>query len=693
MIHFKSLFLLLLFVCPQNLFANEKPNVLILGDSISLGYTPIVTGLLASEANVVRPLNQNGGSLNCEGTTRGVQLTNQWLGDESWDVIHFNFGLHDLKHVRPDNGRNSNDPAHPQQADLATYESNLDTIVKKLKATGATLIFATTTPYPDKPGGPLRRANQVAKYNATALRIMQKYHVRVNDLHGLVKPRMDELLLPKNVHFKTAGSRVLAEVVAKEIRQVIARAASQKGGKKRPNILWLVGENMKLDLGIYGAKNVKTPNLDGLAAKGQRYTHVFSTSPVCAPSRSAFMVGMYATTTDMHHMRSHRDDDYRLPDGVRPLTHRLQDVGYFTANIKAIGDKEVGTGKLDLNFVNEGDVYQSDDWSKLKTNQPFFAQINMPESEYDIYDRQTWKHPRVKWYGEEQHPQIATEQNVTPPPYYPDHPVVRKEWARYLNSISGMDVRIGWILEQLKADGLADDTIIVFFGDNGRMEPRGIHWIWDTGIHVPMFVYYPKNVATPQGYAAGSVNHDVISLLDITATTLEMAGIPIPNNMQSRCFLGENAKPPRKFAFSARDRIDETALRMRSVRGKRYHYIRNYSEGEGFATLNRYKEKCFMIKPLMRKLLADGNLTGAAKSLMEPMPFESLYDTEADPHEIKNLATLPEYQAILRDMRAALETWEIETGDRGSIPEPAEVVAPFEKEMHDWFGTPDWANR
>jgi N-sulfoglucosamine sulfohydrolase len=196
---------------------------------------------------------------------------------------------------------------------------------------------------------------------------------------------------------------------------------------KRPNILWLVGENMKLDLGIYGAANVKTPNLDRLAEQGQRYTHVFSTSPVCAPSRSAFMVGNYQTTTDMHHMRSHRDDDYRLPPGVRPLTHRLQDVGYFTANIKSIGDKEVGTGKLDLNFVNEGPVYQSDDWSKLKDNQPFFAQINMPENEYDIYDRQTWKHPRVKWYGEEQHPRIATPDTVTPPPYYPDHPIVKQE--------------------------------------------------------------------------------------------------------------------------------------------------------------------------------------------------------------------------------------------------------------------------
>ncbi len=459
-----------------------------------------------------------------------------------------------------------------------------------------------------------------------------------------------------------------------------------------PNILWLVGENMKLDLGVYGAKHVHTPHLDSLAQEGMRFTQVFSTSPVCAPSRSAFMTGMYQTTTDMHHMRSHRDDDFKLPSGVRPLTHRLQDKGYFTANISRIDDLEVGTGKLDLNFTNEGAIYQSDDWSQLKTNQPFFAQINMPENEYDIYDRQTWKHKRVKWYGEEQHPQIAEPDSVNPPPYYPDHPLVRSEWARYLNSVSGMDIRIGWILKKLREDGLADNTIVVFFGDNGRMEPRGIHWLWDTGIHVPLIVYYPKGIQAPPQYASGSTSDELISLLDITATTLGMAGIERPPGMQSRSFLGENRDSVREYAFSARDRIDETVLRMRSVRGQKYHYIRNYSEGEGFTTLNRYKEKCFSIKPLMRKLHAAEKLTGPALEIMQPMPYESLYNSAEDPHEINNLVTSddPADEAALVRMRAALDHWENKTNDLGRWPEPAHIVAPFEKEMHDWFGTPTW---
>jgi len=460
----------------------------------------------------------------------------------------------------------------------------------------------------------------------------------------------------------------------------------------KPNILWIVGENLKLDLGCYGAKNVETPNLDALAAGGVRYTRVFATSPVCAPSRSAFMTGMYQTSTDTHHMRSHRDDDFRLPPGVRPLTHWLQEAGYFTANITEIDGQVAGTGKLDLNFVNEGPIYQTNDWSKLKANQPFFAQINTPEVEYDIYDRKSASKPRVKFVGEEDHPKIATPDNVTPPPYYPDHEITRQEWARYLNSVSGMDQGIGRILKKLRDDGLADNTVIMFFGDNGRLEARGIHWCYDTGLHVPMIIHWPKNFPAPPQYKPGSVNGQVISLLDLTATTLWIGGVPRPALMQSRIFLGDRADPPRKFAFSARDRIDETVNRIRSVRDKRYHYLRNYMPQQGFASLNRYKEKCFLVKPLMRKLLAEGKLEGPPADLLEPLPYEQLFDTKADPHEIKNLAESdsPEHRKALLRLRTALDVWITETGDLGQWPEPPEIVAPFEKEMHDWFGTPEW---
>lgn len=486
--------------------------------------------------------------------------------------------------------------------------------------------------------------------------------------------------------------------VAVSLSVLLAPCAPAWAGakQKHPNILWLTAENIDLDLGCYGQKHVRTPHLDRLACQGVRFTRVFATSPVCAPSRSAFMTGMYQTTTGTHHMRSHRDDDFRLPRGVRPITHRLADAGYFTANIKLIGAKTIGTGKLDLNFVKEGKIFQSDDWSALKKKQPFFAQVNTPEVEYDIYDRKTRSKTRVEWVGERDHPKVASPTRVKPPPYFPNHPVAREEWARYLNSVSGLDRRIGLVLDQLRRDGLEDDTIVIFFADNGRLEVRGIHFCYDSGLRVPMIVRWPKNFPAPRGFKAGTVNEQVISLIDMTATTLSMAGLERPAGMQGRIFLGAKADPARKYAFSARDRIDETVNRIRSVRDERYRYIRNFMPGQSLTALNRYREKCFLVMPLLRKLHAEKKLTGPALNLMAPrLPEEELYDTKTDPHEIKNLADsgAAEHRRALLRLRTALEVWITETGDQGVRPEPKEIVAPFEKEMHEWFGTPEWYSR
>ena len=199
----------------------DLPQVLIIGDSISLGYTPVLQGMLRGEVDIQRPLNDGGGWINCEGTRKGVQMIDEWLALGDFDLIHFNFGLHDLKHVHPETGRNSTDPAHPQQSDIRQYEANLKVIVRKLKASGAELIFATTTPYPDKPGGPLRRADQPAKYNGVAVKIMEENGITINDLHGFVLPRMEDLLLPNNVHFRPSANLELAGIVAEHIRKAL----------------------------------------------------------------------------------------------------------------------------------------------------------------------------------------------------------------------------------------------------------------------------------------------------------------------------------------------------------------------------------------------------------------------------------------------------------------------------------------
>lgn len=209
---------------PDGLMAqwtNQIPNILLLGDSISIGYTKYVQDLLAGKAEVHRPLNAKGNPENCEGTTKGIANIDRWLGNTKWDVIHFNFGLHDLKHVDPQTGKNSTKPEDPQQADLKQYRKNLTDIVKSLEATGAKLIFATTTPYSDKPSGPLRRADQPQKYNAVALKIMKKHNIMIDDLYSLVLPVLQQLQQPNNVHFTREGSMFLAQKVVDSILKVI----------------------------------------------------------------------------------------------------------------------------------------------------------------------------------------------------------------------------------------------------------------------------------------------------------------------------------------------------------------------------------------------------------------------------------------------------------------------------------------
>jgi acyl-CoA thioesterase-1 len=197
------------------------PNILIIGDSISIGYTPFVREMLKSKANILRPMLADGKPENCSGTTKGVENIDRWIGDTKWKVIHFNFGLHDIKHVDPATGEGSNNPKHPLQADLKQYKKNLEIIVEKLKATGAKLIFATTSPYPDKVEGPLRDPGMPVKYNQAAIKIMNKNNVIINDLYAFMLPRMNELQLPKNVHFTEEGSKALADKVVERINEVI----------------------------------------------------------------------------------------------------------------------------------------------------------------------------------------------------------------------------------------------------------------------------------------------------------------------------------------------------------------------------------------------------------------------------------------------------------------------------------------
>jgi lysophospholipase L1-like esterase len=210
-----------IFLIPNWVSAMSKsdlPNVLIIGDSISIGYTPFVKKDLEGIANVYRPLFENGKNENCQGTTYGLQNIDKWIGMKKWDLIHFNFGLHDLKHVDPVTGKNSDNPKDPYQADRKEYKKNLSEIVKKLKDTDAILIFATTTPYPDNLKGSMRDPGLSKKYNKVAIKVMKKNNILINDLYGFVLPKMEDLQIPQNVHFTETGSETIGKEVAQFIR-------------------------------------------------------------------------------------------------------------------------------------------------------------------------------------------------------------------------------------------------------------------------------------------------------------------------------------------------------------------------------------------------------------------------------------------------------------------------------------------
>lgn len=449
-----------------------------------------------------------------------------------------------------------------------------------------------------------------------------------------------------------------------------------------PNILWIIAEDMGQELAAYGTPEVRTPNLDGLARRGMRFTNAFTTSPVCSSSRSAFMTGMYQTTIGAQNHRSHRPDDpspypFPLPDDVRIVSDWLRHAGYFTGNIVQFpeGTDFQGTGKTDWNFSYDGAPFDTDRWSDLKANQPFYAQVNFPET----HRGREWNTAR------ERIDDPADPEKVVIPPYYPDHPVVREDWAQYLNTVMSLDEKVGVVLDLLQRDGLAENTLVLFFGDHGRAMVRGKQWPYDSGLRIPLIIYSPPSVRIPAGYEAGEVSERLISAIDITATTLDLAGVPKPESMQGRIFLGDHAESPRLYTFGGRDRGDETVDRIRTVRTKRYRYLRNYYPDRAFFQTNRYKEATYPTIWVMRKLHREGALTPAQARLMaETRPNEELYDLSVDPYEIDNLAESPEHQEILRQLSNRLDAW-LEYADKGEYPEDAAVVDYYDQKMKELY--------
>ena len=447
---------------------------------------------------------------------------------------------------------------------------------------------------------------------------------------------------------------------------VLPGLSSAAGARQheRPNFLWISTEDISPDLGCYGDTYAVTPNLDRLAAQGVRYTRVFTHAGVCAPSRSGIITGMFPTTIGTHHMRCQGVP----PSDVRCFPEYLRAAGYYCTN----------NVKTDYQFDSPPTAWDECSnkahWRNRPAGKPFFAVINFTIThESQIRNRSPEMMKRLESLGPAEGHDLLKAQL---PPYYPDTIKVRQDWAQYYDLITLMDRQVREVLDQLDQDGLAEDTIVWFWGDHGRGLPRAKRWIYDSGIRVPLIIRVPekwRKLAAPghsNAVKPGTVNEDLIAFIDFAPTMLSLARIEIPRHMQGRAFLGRQKCKPREYIFSGRDRMDEAYDLIRAVRDKRYKYIRNY-----MWHLPRSQDISYMNEmptmQEMRRLNAEGKLTGPQAQYFEPVkPVEELYDTVADPHEVHNLAGNPQYKRLLERMRKVHKKWCRETLDLGLIPEP-----------------------
>ncbi|MCC7337356.1 MAG: sulfatase [Pirellulaceae bacterium] len=445
-------------------------------------------------------------------------------------------------------------------------------------------------------------------------------------------------------------------------------ATSAAAQDSRPNIVWIIPDDMSANFSCYGETAIETPNVDRLAAEGVKFSNAYVTAPVCSTCRSASITGMYQTSIGAHHHRSGRGvRKIHLPPNVELVPKLFQDAGYYTS---ISGWPPNGRlGKTDYNFEWDESVYDGSDWSGRKAGQPFFAQIQTLGGKLRGKDADGWE--KVQSADEKQLGNRIPDSAVKLPPYYPDHPDIVRDWAAYLDSVRLTDEMVGEVVARLEREGIRENTLVLFMTDHGISHARGKQFMYDEGLHVPL-------VITGPGIEAGTLRDDVVEHIDIAALSLAAAGIAIPENMQARDILAADYVP-REAVFAARDRCDETVDHMRSVRTKDFKYIRNFLPNRPYLQPCAYKdEKAILIA--LRAAQKAGQLDDVQQLILrEVRPVEELYDVRSDPYEVHNLATdaelaqRPELAKELSEMRERLDIWMEETGDQGRVPESEEM--------------------
>ena len=427
----------------------------------------------------------------------------------------------------------------------------------------------------------------------------------------------------------------------------------------KPNILWIFCEDLSPWMESYGfpVNAGKTPTLDKLSSNGVRFSRCYVPAPVCSACRSAMITGVYQTTTGTHQHRSSRSPDaaIHLPEGIKTLPQLFIEHGYATFN----------KGKDDYNFVyNRNEHYSAGnakpaigqekgfygkkgkaDWTAVPKGKPWFGQIQLGGGKTNTRKLKDKVDPAT----------------MKVPPYFPNEELFRKEWAHHYDTVRVTDGHVKVIMDRLKADGLLENTIVFFFSDHGNNHSlRHKQFCYEGGVHVPLIVSGP-------GIPTNQVRKELTNTLDISATTLALAGIELPKYLHGQNLFGENFKK-RDHIVSARDRCDFTIDRIRTVRTEKFRYLRNFLT-DRILLQAQYRDGQAQTKRL-RELHANGELGEIPEQVFfGKRPSEELYDMEKDPHQVKNLADDPKFAEELKRHRNLLTTWIKKTGDKGEQPE------------------------
>ncbi len=438
-----------------------------------------------------------------------------------------------------------------------------------------------------------------------------------------------------------------------------------------PNIVWFVLEDITPMMGCYGDQYARTPVFDKLASEGIRYNKAYAVAPVCSPSRCGHITGMYPTSLGTIHHRSHQQG----PDFLKMIPTIMRQAGYYTCN----------NAKMDYNLsTNPWDqCSRKAHWrNRPDKDQPFLAKFDLSECHSSIT-----KIPEDRIVKERLNrlkPQDFHDPAKAPiPPFHPDVPEFRKAWSRYYDAVTQVDYRVGEMIQQLKEDGLWEDTIVIVWADHGVGMPRGKHTAWEQGTHVPLIMRFPEKYKHLAPAKTGSVEDDLISLIDIGPSTLALAGIETPDFMDGRPLLCKGKAKKREYVFAARGRLDSRSEMVRTVRDQRYRYHRNFFPHLPYKPYEDYEFEASILKKWV-ELARQGKLTGAMEMpAMRFKPVEELYDSKSDPFMANNVADDPKYTKVLKRMRKELHNWMIETRDLGILDE-IELIERSERGKSQW---------